>query len=401
MISDDTIRSIRKKYEAINADLNERSRRHWAASEAMVLGHGGIVAVSKATGIAISTIRIGLHELKSPNNISSKRIRKAGGGRKKIIERNPNIIAALESVVEPTAKGDPESPLKWTFKSTRKIAEELSKSFKVSHAKIADLLHEAGYSLQANKKSVEGISHPDRNAQFEHINKKAKEFLGKKQPVISVDTKKRELVGNFKNNGQEWMPKGMPENVNVHDFETELGKVTPYGVYDIANNNGWVSVGIDNDTAAFAVESIRSWWRSMGAAEYPDAGNILINADCGGSNGYRNRLWKLELQKFADETRLTVTVCHYPPGTSKWNKIEHKLFSFISMNWRGKPLISYAVVVSLIANTTTTKGLTVKCRLDKSKYPKGIKISDDMMEKLNIQYDEFHGDWNYTIKPRK
>lgn len=399
MISADTISNIRKKYEAINADLNERSRRHWAASEAMVLGRGGISAVSKATGIAISTIRIGLHELKNPDKIVSKRIRKEGGGRKKIIDNNPNIITVLESVVEPTAKGDPESPLKWTSKSTRKIAKELSKSFKISHAKVAGLLHEAGYSLQANKKSMEGTSHPDRNAQFEHINKKAKEFLHKKQPVISVDTKKRELIGNFKNNGQEWMPKGKPENVKVHDFKTEMGKVTPYGVYDIANNKGWVNIGIDNDTAAFAVESIRCWWRTMGKAEYPNAENILINADCGGSNGYRNRLWKLELQKFANEAGLKITVCHYPPGTSKWNKIEHKLFSFISQNWRGKPLISHAVVVNLISNTTTTKGLTVKCRLDENKYPKGIKISDEQMAQVNIEHNKFHGEWNYAIKP--
>lgn len=401
MISDDTITNIKKKYEAINADLNERSRRHWAASEAMVLGHGGISAVSKATDIAVSTIRIGLYELKNPNKTTSKRIRKEGGGRKKITVHNPNIITAIESVVEPMAKGDPESPLRWTSKSTRKIANELRKSFKISHTKVADLLHEAGYCLQANKKSIEGTSHPDRNAQFEHINRKAKEFLHKKQPVISVDTKKRELVGNFKNNGQEWMPKGKPEIVKAHDFKTEMGKATPYGIYDIANNKGWVSVGIDNDTAAFAVEGIRCWWNEMGKHLYSNAKQLLITPDCGGSNGYRNRLWKLELQKFANETGLKITVCHYPPGTSKWNKIEHKLFSFISQNWRGKPLISHAVIVNLIANTTTTKGLTVKCMLDENKYPKGIKISDEMMAQLNIQCDDFHGEWNYIIKPKK
>lgn len=395
------IEAIRKRYAVLKNEMNEKMRRRWAAAEAITLGYGGITAVHKATDIAISTIRKGIDEIKKQKNSEDKRIRKTGGGRKKITVHNPNIIAAIESVVEPTAKGDPESPLKWTSKSTRKIAKELSKSFKISHAKVADLLHIAGYSLQANKKSMEGTSHPDRNAQFENINKKAKEFLQKKQPVISVDTKKKELVGNFRNNGQEWAPKGKPENVNVHDFKTEMGKATPYGIYDIASNKGWVSVGIDNDTAAFAVESIRCWWRTMGKAEYPIAENILITPDCGGSNGYRNRLWKLELQKFANETGLNITVCHYPPGTSKWNKIEHKLFSFISQNWRGKPLISHAVIVNLIANTTTTKGLTVKCRLDENKYPKGIKISDEMMAQLNIRYDEFHGEWNYIIKPKK
>ena len=372
---------IRKKYKAIKPDLNECSRRHWAASEAMVLGHGGIKAVSHATGIAVSTIRKGLKELETPTESVAGKIRKEGGGRKDITYHDPSVVSDLESIVEPHTRGDPESPLLWTSKSTRVLANELNKlDHEISHTKISQLLHSMGYSLQSNSKSIEGSSSPDRNLQFEYINKKAKAFMQNKQPVISVDTKKRELVGNFKNNGQEWLPKGMPEHVRVHDFVIpELGKASPYGIYDIANNIGWVNVGIDNDTASFAVESIRRWWNSMGKEAYSNARKLMVTADCGGSNGYRVKLWKLELQKLADQTGLEMHVCHYPPGTSKWNKIEHKLFSFISKNWRGRPLISHAVIVNLIGATTTSKGLKVRCELDTNQYPRGIRVSDEDM----------------------
>lgn len=403
MISPETVSIIRRKYEAIKPDLNERSRRHWVASEAMVLGHGGIKAVSNATGIAVSTIRKGLKELKAPIEPSQGRVRKEGGGRKGITHHDPTIAAALESIVEPHTRGDPESPLLWTSKSTRAMANELGRlNHKISHTKVGQLLRSIGYSLQSNNKSIEGTSHPDRNLQFEHISTKARAFMHGMQPVISVDTKKRELVGNFKNKGQEWSPRGRPEQVRVHDFEIpELGKASPYGIYDIANNIGWVNVGIDNDTASFAVESIRRWWNSMGKGAYRDAKKLMVTADCGGSNGYRVRLWKRELQKLADQTGLEIHVCHYPPGTSKWNKIEHRLFSFISQNWRGKPLISHAVIVNLIGATATSKGLKVRCELDTNRYPKGIKVSDEEMAKLNIRRDRFHGEWNYVILPRR
>ena len=336
------------------------------------------------------------------SSVPEGKIRAPGGGRKKSIDKDPTLVSDLESLIEPTSRGDPESPLRWTSKSSRKLAEELKKiGHKVTHARVADILHMLGYSLQSNRKTIEGTSHPDRDQQFNHINEKCKEFQEENQPVISVDTKKKELVGNFKNEGKELRPKNNPLPVNVYDFEDkELGKVNPYGVYDLSRNEGWVNVGIDHDTASFAVESIRRWWNMMGCESYPEAKKLMITADCGGSNGYRVRLWKTELQKLADEIGLEISVCHLPPGTSKWNKIEHRLFSHITLNWRGKPLTSYEVIVNLIAATNTSKGLKVKCMLDKNEYPKGIKITKEEVEGLGIIRDEFHGEWNYTFKPR-
>ena len=349
-----------------------------------------------------TTITSGLKELEDSEELDKDRVRKKGGGRKKIIDKDQTLMNDLESLIEPVTRGDPESPLRWSCKSTRKLAEELNNTgHDVSHVTIANLLSELGYSLQGNKKTIEGASHPDRNAQFEYINLMAQKYQQNGQPVISVDTKKKELVGNFKNVGCELRPIGDPEKVQVHDFKIkELGKVNPYGIYDIAHNYGWVNVGTDNDTAAFAVESIRRWWNSMGYAAYLDAEKLLITADSGQSNGYRIRLWKVELQKLADETGLEISVCHFPPGTSKWNKIEHRLFAFITLNWRGKPLISHEVIVNLISATTTKKGLQVECRLDKNSYPKGIKIPDEMMGQINIVRSDFHGEWNYTITPK-
>jgi transposase len=394
--------SIKKKYKLLAPFLDEKTRRLYLAVEAKSIGYGGISEVSKATGVSRTTITQGCKEL-DDSNISQQQtgIRKKGGGRKNTVEKNPMIGKELEMLVEPYTRGDPESPLRWTCKSTRKLAEMLSeKGFKISHVKVADLLVDLGYSLQGNKKTIEGENHPDRNAQFEYINEKTKEFQKGNQPVISVDTKKKELIGNFKNNGKEYRPKGNPREVFVHDFKVEeLGKANPYGVYDIVKNSGWVNVGIDNDTAQFAVESIRRWWYSMGKNVYPNASKILINADCGGSNGYRVRLWKTELQKLATETGIEITVAHLPPGTSKWNKIEHRLFSFISQNWRGQPLVNLETIVSLIAATKTEKGLTVKCSIDENKYPKGLKISDKEMDLLNISKNDFHGEWNYTLAP--
>ena len=386
--------------------LNERQLRLLTASMAEALGYGGTSKISRITGVSRNTIISGRKELDTPEELSEEldvgRIRKKGGGRKKITEKDPTLLKDLESLIEPVTRGDPESPLRWSCKSTRKLAEELNNmGHNVSHVTVAALLLELGYSLQGNKKTIEGTSHPDRDAQFEYINQTTQECQQEGQPVISVDTKKKELVGNFKNGGSELRPKGNPEEVLVHDFKIEeLGKVNPYGVYDIAQNYGWMNVGTDNDTAAFAVESIRGWWYSMGQNVYPEADKLLIIADSGGSNGYRVRLWKTELQKFADETGLKILVSHFPPGTSKWNKIEHRLFSFITQNWRGKPLTSHEVIVNLISATTTKKGLKVGCQLDKNPYPKGIKISDEMMETVNIIRSKFHGEWNYTILPR-
>lgn len=409
MITPDKIELVRKKYQQIAPDLNECTRRHWAATEASALGHGGISAVHKATGIAESTICIGLNELKNTSSAlgntepGHKRIRKEGGGRKKLTVHNPGLLSALNSLVEPHARGDPMSPLQWICKSIRNLATELTRlGYSVSHTTVGNILHEQKFSLKSNRKTDEGNSHPDRNAQFEYINEKVKTSHEKNQPALSVDTKKKELVGNYKNNGTEWLPKGITTEVKVHDFpEKGVGKVAPYGVYDILQNKGFVNVGICSDTAAFAVESIRQWWYHMGKQTYPDAKEILITSDCGGSNGYRVRLWKVELQKLADEMGLTISVSHFPPGTSKWNKIEHRLFSFITKNWRGKPLIDYVTIVELIAATKTSTGLRVGCRLDKKNYPKGIKISDEEMSKIKIKCDEFHGEWNYTIMPRK
>ena len=392
--------AISKKYNLLKPFLNEKSKRLYAAAEAISLGN--ISLVSRAMDISEETIQKGCNELESGESLSDDKIRVPGGGRKKVVEKDPTVVSDLETLIEPTSRGDPESPLRWTSKSTRKLSEELKKmGHKVSHSRVADMLRMLGYSLQANKKTIEGTSHPDRDQQFNYIYEKCKAFQEEGQPAISVDAKKKESVGNFKNNGKELCPIKEPINVNVYDFkDKELGKANPYGVYDIFSNEGWVSVGLDNDTASFAVETIRRWWNMMGCKVYPEAKKLLITADCGGSNGYRVGLWKVELQKLADETGLEISVCHFPPGTSKWNKIEHRLFSQITLNWRGKPLTSYEVVVNLIAATTTSKGLEVKCMLDTNNYPKGIKIDKKQIEELDIVRDEFHGEWNYTFKPR-
>ncbi len=394
---------IKARYEALRPLLDERARRLVVAAESQAAGWGGISAVSRATGVSRQVIRQGVAELKEPATVAPSRIRRAGGGRKKAVDTDPSFKTDLEELLESTTRGDPEAPLRWTCKSIRNLTAELNRmNHGVSHQVVADLLHELGYSLQANSKTKEGTSHPDRNAQFEHLNGKVKWCLSRKEPVISVDTKKKELVGEFKNGGRELRPKGDPEKVRVHDFlDKELGRATPYGIYDIGRNSGWVSVGVDHDTAEFAVESIRRWWRSMGREAYPKARRLLITADSGGSNGSRLRLWKLELQKLADETRLRIAVCHFPPGTSKWNKIEHRLFSFISQNWRGKPLTSLQVIVSLIAATTTATGLRVHSELDTASYPSGIKVSDKDVSGINLRRDKFHGDWNYEIQPRE
>lgn len=393
---------VKERFISLGDLLDERSRRLVVAAESKFLGRGGVSVVSRATGVSRQVIRKGVQELETRKALPPGRVRRAGGGRKRVVERDPALLAELEKLLDPVTRGDPESPLRWTSKSVRKLAAELGRTgHPISYPVVAELLHELGYSLQANRKTKEGDSHPDRNAQFGHISGKVNQQLADKQPVISVDTKKKELVGDFKNGGTEVRPKGDPELVRVHDFIIpELGRANPYGIYDVAQNSGWVSVGLDHDTAAFAVESIRRWWRSMGQPLYPQATRLLVTADGGGSNGGRVRLWKTELQKFADETGLTVAVCHLPPGTSKWNKIEHRLFSFITQNWRGKPLISFEVIVSLIAATTTAKGLKVRSELDSNRYPAGIKISDRDFAQINIQRDIFHGEWNYEIHPR-
>jgi len=394
--------AIKKIFETMEGRLNERQQRLLTAAVADAIGYGGISTLSRITGMSRTTITSGRKELKDSEELYGGKVRKKGGGRKKIRDKDQTLMDDLESLIEPVTRGDPESPLRWSCKSTRKLAEELNNAgHDVSHVTLSTLLSELGYSLQGNKKTIEGASHPDRNAQFEYINRMTQEYQQKGQPVISVDTKKKELVGNFKNGGRELRPEGDPEKVLVHDFKIEeLGKVNPYGIYDIAHNYGWVNVGTDNDTAAFAVESIRRWWNSMGQTVYPEAKKLLITADSGGSNGYRIRLWKTELQKLADENGLEISVCHFPPGTSKWNKIEHRLFAFITQNWRGKPLVSHEVIVNLISATTTKKGLQVECQLDRSSYPKGIKIPDEMMAQINIIRSDFHGEWNYAIIPR-
>jgi len=396
------IPAITARYEALKAALDERARRLLAAAESQAIGRGGISAVSKATGISRQVIRQGIAELSDPSMGTDGRIRRKGGGRKKAVDKDASLRSDLQELLESTTRGDPEAPLRWTCKSVRQLTRELVKrKHRVSHQVVADLLHTLGYSLQANRKTKEGTDHPDRNAQFEHLNGKVKWCLGRHQPVISVDTKKKELVGNFKNNGQELRPKGKPELVRVHDFvEPELGRATPYGIYDLGRNHGWVSVGMSSDTAEFAVETIRRWWRSMGQPTYPQATRLLITADAGGSNGSRLRLWKIELQKLADETGLRIAICHFPPGTSKWNKIEHRLFSYISQNWRGKPLRSFQTMVSLIAATTTSTGLKVHAELNTEAYAAGIKVSDQELAQIKIRHDKFHGDWNYEIQPR-
>ena len=395
---------IRERFQNLEWTLDERLRRLHAASEAKAIGHGGIKLVSKATGVAIGSIKQGLKELcqRLENKSGGRqRIRREGAGRKATVKVNAALTAALESLVEPVTRGNPESSLRWTCKSLRQLESELKKQGHiVSHTSIGDLLKNMGYSLQGNRKTLEGTSHPDRNAQFEYINTIAEEAISNGQPVISVDTKKKELVGQYKNGGKEWRPQGDPEKVNVYDFvDKELGRANPYGVYDIANNTGWVSVGTDHDTASFAVATIRRWWFAMGAPLYNDAKELVIMADGGGSNGSRVRLWKLELQKLSDELGIPIRVSHFPPGTSKWNKIEHRLFSHISMNWRGQPLISHEVIVNLIAATTTQKGLKVRASIDSKLYPKGIKVTDEEFTAIRIQRDDFHGEWNYSIIP--
>ncbi len=393
---------VRQRFTVLAAVLDEKSRRLLVAAESKAWGPGGISAVSKTTGVSRQVIRQGLRELEQSPTRPTGRIRRPGGGRKSAKQKDPTLVADLEKLVDPSTRGDPESCLRWTCKSVRKLAEELARAgHRVSYPVVAELLHELGYSLQANRKTKEGDSHPDRNAQFEHINAKVQQYIGQQQPVISVDTKKKELVGDFKNSGQAWRPRGTPENVRVHDFVIpELGRGAPYGIYDLAQNTGWVSVGIDHDTASFAVETIRRWWYAMGKEKYPQAKRLLITADGGGSNGSRLRLWKLELQTLADETGLAIAVSHFPPGTSKWNKIEHRLFSFISKNWRGQPLTSLKVIVSLIAGTTTRKGLKVHAEIDERSYPAGVKVPDQKMAQINLRRDEFHGEWNYEILPR-
>src|SRR5437879_5096720 len=400
------IEPIRERFSAVAPFLDERGRRLVAAAEAFAAGYGGIAAVALATGVAPSTIGRGMKELAQDE--PSERIRRPGAGRKRTIFKDPTLLPDLEALVEPTTRGDPQSPLRWTCKSVRRLAQALqAQGHEVSRTLVGHLLNEAGYSLQGNRKTTEGDSHPDRDAQFGYINTQVTAALAEQQPVISVDTKKKELVGDFRNNGREYRPQGNPEEVRVHDFLIkELGRAVPYGVYDLAANSGWVSVGVDHDTAAFAVNSIRQWWRNLGRARYPNATRLLITAKPapakaggGGSNGSRVRLWKRELQKLANELGLDIVVSHLPPGTSKWNKIEHRLFSFISQNWRAKPLVSYRVIVELISATTTKTGLTVRCELDTGQYPSGIVVSDAEMAAINIKRAEFHGEWNYTISP--
>ena len=395
------IKTLSSKYTALAPALTERSRRLWAATEARALGHGGIALVQRATGISRSTISRGLRELQSGERLAPERTRRAGGGRKRTTEKDPRLVVDLEALVEPTTLGDPESPLRWTSRSVRHLAHELqAMGHEVSHRLVADLLHEASYSLQANRKTREGTEHPDRDAQFRYLSDAVCRSQKRQQPAISVDTKKKELVGEFKNAGREWRPKGRPESVRVHDFIIPAqGKAIPYGVYDLSRNEGWVSVGIDHDTASFAVNAIRRWWRLMGRWAYRKATSLLITADAGGSNGPRVRLWKWELQQFANRTGLSITVCHFPPGTSKWNKIEHRLFSHIAMNWRGKPLVSVAAIVSLIGSTKTDSGLRVRSDIDSRSYPKGVVVNDKKMAQLRLEPHSFHGGWNYTIRP--
>ena len=392
---------IRARFASLSPRLDERGRRLFAAAEARAAGYGGIAVVSRATGVAPSTIGRGLKELATAAQGNADRLRRPGGGRKSLVETDPTLLSDLLALVAPSERGDPMSPLRWTCKSLRGLAAELAAlGHKISHTVVGELLKQQKFSLQANRKTKEGAGHPDRDAQFAHISRSVSEALADNQPVISVDTKKKELVGDFKNGGREWRPQGEPEEVRVHDFLIkELGRAVPYGIYDLAANAGWVSVGTDHDTAAFAVQAIRRWWQEIGSLRYPDARHLVITADGGGSNGSRVRLWKRELQDLADELDLDIKVHHLPPGTSKWNKIEHRLFSFISKNWRARPLVSYRVIVDLISATTTNTGLTVRCELDTNSYPKGIAVSEQEMAAINITRAEFHGEWNYTIKP--
>jgi transposase len=400
------VKKVRGKFAALDPVMDERVRRQWAAAEALALGWGGIAKVAVATGMSRTTIGAGMRELHAraarPKAAVDVRVRRPGGGRKRRTEDDPELQEALEALVEPVTRGHPESPLRWTCKSTRRLAEELTRqNHPVGERTVAALLREAGYSLQANRKTREGDAHPDRNAQFEHINEQVLGFQDRHQPVISVDTKKKELVGDFRNGGREWRPRGEPEEVRVHDFQDPaLGKAIPYGVFDLTNNQGWVSVGIDHDTSRFATATIRRWWRQMGTRRFPAAKRLMITADGGGSNAARSRLWKVALQELADQIGLKLQVCHFPPGTSKWNKIEHRLFCHITQNWRGKPLLSHEVIVSLIANTSTQAGLKVRAALDTNSYPTGQKVADAEMAKLKLTPADFHGEWNYSLAPR-
>jgi len=392
---------IRKRFTSLSPHLNERERRLFAATEARAAGYGGIAAASAATGVAVSTIGRGLKELSVLDTLAPDRVRRPGGGRKLLVAKDATLLDDLLALVEPSERGDPMSPLRWTCKSLSQLTAALvAQGHRIGRTVVGELLHKQKFSLQANRKTREGEGHPDRDAQFVHINDSVKAALAAGQPVISVDTKKKELVGDFKNAGQAWRPRGEPEEVRVHDFLIkELGRAVPYGVYDLAANAGWVSVGVNHDTAAFAVQTIRRWWAEVGSARYPDTTRLVITADGGGSNGSRVRLWKRELQRLADELGIEIAVHHLPPGTSKWNKIEHRLFSFITMNWKARPLVSYRVIVDLISATTTDTGLTVRCELDSAEYPKGIVVSDREMDELNISRDAFHGEWNYTMQP--
>jgi hypothetical protein len=394
--------SIVAKYAAVSAVLDERARRLWAAAESRAIGYGGDALVSSATGLARDTIRSGRREIERGVEVTG-RVRRAGAGRPSIVKAQPGLREALERLVDPLTRGDPMSPLRWTCKSRAKLAASLTNDgWQVSSTTVGRLLNDLGYRLQAVQKTREGASNPDRNAQFEHINATAASFLRRKQPVISVDTKKKELVGDFKNGGREWQPKSSPEEALVHDFPSDaIGKAIPYGVYDMAQNEAWVSVGNDHDTPAFAVASIRQWWKMMGQSRYPNAKQLLITADAGGSNGYRARAWKTELQKFADDSRLRIRVSHFPPGTSKWNKVEHRLFCHITQNWRGKPLRTFETIVDLIGNTKTAAGLRVKAKLDPRKYQTGIEVTKEEMRALSLRPHKFRGEWNYELKPRE
>ena len=397
-----THEEVQRRFELLGEHLDERAKRLWASAEALVLGRGGSSVVQAATGISKPVLTAGMRELKGEVPLAEGRVRREGGGRKRTEQSDPTLLSDLEKLLEPTAMGDPESPLRWTIKSLRTLAEELGRmGHRVSHDTVGDLLTKLKYGLQGNRKTLEGGKHPDRNEQFLFINRRAQAALDQGQPVISVDTKKKELVGNYRNGGKDYRPEGEPVEVKVYDFIDEgLGKVSPYGVYDLGRNEAWVNVGVDHDTSAFAVESIRRWWKQMGKPAYPDATSLLITADSGGSNGARVKLWKVELQALANETGLEIQVSHFPPGTSKWNKIEHRLFSAITLNWRGKPLITHQVIVSLIQATSTRKGLKVRAALDQRHYPKGIKVTKAEMAALELHPEVFHGEWNYTLKPR-
>jgi hypothetical protein len=400
------IRGIESRYAALSSLMDERVRRQWAAAEARSYGWGGVRAVSRATGLSPNTIAKGLAELaareSNPTAPRPKRLRRPGAGRRRVTEADPQLAAALERLVDPVTRGDPQSPLRWTCKSTARLARELTRQgHPVSPRTVGRLLKASGYSLQSNRKTKEGADHPDRDAQFEHINATVVSFQRQGQPVISVDTKKKELVGKFKNGGREWQPRGKPEEVFVHDFmDKQLGKAIPYGVYDLTENQGWVSVGIDHDTARFAAEAIRRWWKKMGSKRYRGAKKLLITADGGGSNGSRCRLWKLALQDLADHLKMPIHVCHFPPGTSKWNKIEHRMFCHITQNWRGRPLVSHEVIINLIARTATAQGLKIRAELDTTTYPTGVKVSNEEIAAVKLKPAKFHGDWNYSILPR-